>query len=48
MNRYGADDARDQGFTLVELLVAMGLFLMLMSMIMLMVTMTSWFSGSRS
>jgi prepilin-type N-terminal cleavage/methylation domain-containing protein len=31
----------DQGFTLVEVLVAMGLFLMLMSMIMLMVTAAS-------
>jgi len=38
-----SDDARtaDEGFTLVEMLVAMGLFIMLMSMIMLMVTSAS-------
>ena len=41
MKHEAQSDGRDQGFTLVEVLVAMGLFLMLMSMIMLMVTSAS-------
>ena len=43
MNKVNCDSERpaDGGFTLVELLVAMGIFLLLMSMVMLMVTSTS-------
>ena len=41
MSRRDEAETADEGFTLVEMLVAMGLFLMLMSMIMLMVTSAS-------